>query len=209
VTGAPRVVRAGLTGGLASGKSTVAAILRALGAFHLDADAIVHETLAPGGAAHAPVVARFGPAIVRPDGTIDRNALAARVFADPAELSALNAIVHPLVRAEIARRIAAAAAAPAPPPVAIVDAPLLVEAGMHRDLDALIVVACRPETQIARAVARGGMTESEARARVAAQAPLDAKLALADYVIDTDGTLADTDRRTRDVWDRLLAESRG
>jgi dephospho-CoA kinase len=164
--------RVGLTGGLAAGKSTVASFFRELGAFHVDADLIAHALLAPGGAAVREVVARFGESIVGADGAVDRKALAAVVFADPRALADLNAIVHPKVRAEIARRIADEESNAAASPVALVDAALLVESGIHRDLDALIVVACTEATQVARAVARGGLTEAEARARVAAQAPL-------------------------------------
>jgi dephospho-CoA kinase len=191
------MLRVGLTGGLASGKSTVAGLFRKLGAFHVDADAIAHALIAPGGRAHDAVIARFG--------TIDRKAIAAVVFSDDAARADLNAIVHPLVRQEIARAVAERAAAPDPAPVALVDAALLVESGIHRDLDALIVVACAPATQVARAVARGGMTEAEARARIAAQAPLDVKRAAADYVIDTDTSLPETERQVRAVWDALLA----
>lgn len=202
------MLRVGLTGGLASGKSTVAAMFRTLGAYHLDADRIAHELIAPGGRAFDAVLSRFGAGILSPGGTIDRKALAEIVFADPAAVADLNGIVHPLVREEIARRIAEHAGGPAPAPVALVDAALLVESGLHRDLDALVVVACRPETQIARAVARGGMTEPQARARLAAQAPLDAKVAAADYVVDNDGTLEDTQRQVCAVW-KALIERRG
>jgi dephospho-CoA kinase len=191
------MLRVGLTGGLASGKSTVAGLFRTLGAFHVDADTIAHRLIAPGGRAHDAVVARFG--------TIDRKALAAVVFSDAKARADLNAIVHPRVREEIARAIAERGAAPDPPPVALVDAALLVESGIHRDLDALIVVACAPATQIARATARGGLTEAEARARIAAQAPLDVKRAAADYVIDTDTSMDETERQVRAVWDALLA----
>jgi len=197
------MLRVGLTGGLASGKSTVAAFFRNLGAFHVDADRIAHELLAPGGRAEREVVARFGGGIVGKDGAIDRKALAAIVFADARALADLNALVHPKVREEIARRIADHEAGASPAKIAIVDAALLVESGIHRDLDALIVVACPEETQIARAVARGGLTEPEARARVAAQAPLAQKLAVADYVVDNDGALAETKRQVRQVWDEL------
>jgi dephospho-CoA kinase len=198
------VLRVGLTGGLASGKSTVAALFRDLGAFHVDADAIAHLLLAPGGRAHAEVAARFGPRVVAPDGSIDRKALGALVFGDARALADLNALVHPKVRDEIARRLAQQAESIDPAPIAIVDAALLVEVGFRDDLDALVVVACRPETQLARAIARGGLTEAEARARIAAQAPLDAKLAVADYVIDNDGRLEETARRIRGVWTALL-----
>lgn len=199
------MLRVGLTGGLASGKSTVAAFFRELGAFHVDADRIAHALMAPGAPAFDAVVTRFGRGIVAEDGTIDRKTLAAIVFADPAALAALNGIVHPLVREEIARRIRDHAAGPRPAPVALVDAALLVESGIHGDLDDLILVACRPETQIARAIARGGMTEAEARARIEAQAPLEAKRAAAGYVVDTETSLEETERQTRAVWEAILA----
>jgi dephospho-CoA kinase len=202
------MLRVGLTGGLASGKSTVAAFFRKLGALHVDGDRIARELTARHGGAVDEIVARFGPAVVAKDGTIDRKALAALVFADPQELAALNAILHPRIRAEIERRIAENAASPSPAPIAIIDAALLVESGFAHDLDALVVLSCRPETQIARAVARGGLTESEARARIAAQAPLAAKLSVADHVIDTETSLAETKRRVRAVWDGLLRDRR-
>jgi dephospho-CoA kinase len=159
--------------------------------------------LAPGGGAAREVAARFGEQVVGPDGAIDRKALGAIVFADPRALADLNALVHPKVRAEIARRVVEEEARPSASPVALVDAALLVESGIHKDLDALIVVACSEATQVARAVARSGLTEAEARARVAAQAPLAEKLAAADYVIDNGGTLDDTARQVRAVWEAL------
>lgn len=197
--------RVGLTGGLASGKSTVAGFFRDLGAFHLDADRIAHALIAPGGKAFDAVVARFGEEIVDAGGAIDRRILGKLVFADPGALAALNAIVHPLVRTEIAQAIRRRESEPDPPAVAIVDAALLVESGIHRDLDALVLVVCRPETQVARAVARGGLSESDARARIAAQAPLDVKRAAADYIIDTDTSVDETRRQTEAVWDALRA----
>jgi len=200
------MLRVGLTGGLASGKSTVAAFFRELGAFHIDADLITHELLAPGGDAVREVVARFGGRIVGAGGAIDRKTLAAIVFADPRALADLNALVHPRVREGIARRIAAHASCASASPVALIDAALLVESGIHRDLDALIVVACGEETQIARAVARGGLTEGEARARVATQAPLQEKLAAADYVIDNGGSLEATARQVRAAWTALKSQ---
>jgi len=198
------MLRVGLTGGLASGKSTVAGYFRELGAFHIDADLIAHELLAPGGAAADQVVARFGRGIVGTGEAIDRKALASIVFADPKALADLNAIVHPEVRAEIARRIAGQTASAHPTPVALIDAALLVETGMHGDLDALIVVSCGDATQLARALARGGLTEDEARSRIAAQAPLAAKRAAADFVIENDGALDETKRQVAEVWGALL-----
>jgi len=201
------MLRVGLTGGLASGKSTVAGFFRELGAFHVDADRIAHELLAPGGGAEAAAVKRFGSGIVGSGGAIDRKALAAIVFHDAKALADLNAIVHPQVRAEIGRRMAARALVAPTQRVALVDAALLVETGMHRDVDALIVVACGEDSQVARAVLRGGMTEAEARARLASQAPLAEKAAAADFVIDNEGSLDATKRQVRAVWDELLARA--
>ena len=198
------MLRVGLTGGLASGKSGVATFFRELGALHIDADRIAHALLGAGGAATKDVIARFGTGIVGQGGVIDRKALAAIVFDDPRALADLNALVHPKVKAAIARQLAEAASEAGAPPVAIVDAALLIETGMHRDLDALIVVACDEPTQRARAVARGGLTDEEARARIAAQAPLRDKLALADYVIDNSGTLEATKAQVLKVWQALL-----
>jgi dephospho-CoA kinase len=198
------MLRVGLTGGLAAGKSTVASLFRELGAFHIDADLIAHELLAPGGGAAREVAARFGDKVAGADGGIDRKALAAIVFADPQALADLNALVHPKIRAEIARRIAEEDSRASASPVALVDAALLVESGIHRDFDALIVVACSEATQVTRALARGDLTEGQARARVAAQAPLREKLAAASYVIDNGGSLDETRRRVREVWDELL-----
>ena len=184
------MLRVGLTGGLASGKSTVAGMFRDLGAVPIDADAIAHRLLAPGGRGVAPVTARFG--------TVDRKALGALVFADAAARADLNAILHPLIRDEIAKTVAELPIAS----IALIDAALLVETGMYRGYDALIVVACEPETQLTRAIARG-MPEADARARIAAQAPLAAKTAVADYVIDTEGAMEVTARQVREVWEAL------
>jgi dephospho-CoA kinase len=197
------MLRVGLTGGLASGKSTVAGFFRELGAYHIDADRLAHELIAPGGFAEREVIARFGGGILGADGAVDRKALAAIVFSDPQALADLNAIVHPKVRKEIAERIAGHEAAATPAEVALVDAALLVESGIHRDLDTLIVVACPEATQIARAVARGGLTEQEARSRIAAQAPLSEKIAVADFVIDNGASLDETKRQVSDVWQSL------
>ena len=197
------MLRVGLTGGLASGKSTVAGFFRELGAFHLDADRLAHELIAPGGLAEREVISRFGGGILGTDGAIDRKALAAIVFSDPQARADLNALVHPKVRKEIAQRIADHESGASPAAVALVDAALLVESGIHRDLDALIVVACPEPIQIARAVARGGLSEVEARARIAAQAPLAEKLAVADHVIDNGASLDETKRQVIRVWDAL------
>ena len=131
------------------------------------------------------------------------GSLGAIVFSDPRALADLNAIVHPKVREEIAHRLAREAASASPAPVAIVDVPLLVESGMDRELDAVVVVTCPPETQLARAVARG-MSEDEARRRIAAQAPQSVKVAAADEIIDNGGTIEATEAQVTAAWERLV-----
>ena len=199
------ILRAGLTGGIASGKSTVAGFLRGLGAFVLDADDLARQAMRPGGAVHESVLQRFGEEIATPDGSIDRPRLAARVFADPAELAALNAIVHPAVREEAARRFLECEEKGLHP-VGVLDAALLVETGYYRELDRLIVLRCSPETQRSRLRTRRELAPGEAESRLAAQAALERKLAVADYVIETDTTLEETRRQTERVWEALLAD---
>ena len=192
----------GLTGGLASGKSSVAAIFRARGVPVIDADRLAREVVAPGSAGLAAVVEAFGPGVLSADGTLDRAAVAARVFADPAERARLNAILHPRIGALTAERAAALAAAGEP--LACYEAALLVENGLADAFRPLVVVAVPEEVQVTRAMARDGATEAEARARIAAQMPLQAKVAVADYVIDTSGERAATERRA----DEVLADIR-
>jgi dephospho-CoA kinase len=197
------ILRAGLTGGIASGKSTVAAFLGQLGAFVVDADELAHEVMEPGGSAYHRVVQRFGREILDANGAIDRDRLARRVFSDRLQREALNALVHPEVRAEASRRIERCAEQDCSP-VAIFDAALLVETGYYRELDRLIVLRCSPETQQRRLEKRDGLATDEAAARIAAQAPLEQKLAVADYVIDTDSPLEETRQQTERVWAELL-----
>jgi dephospho-CoA kinase len=199
------ILRAGLTGGIASGKSTVAGILAGLGAFVVDADELAARAMAPGGPTHAAILKRFGSSIGGSNGTIDRTRLGARVFTDPAELEALNAIVHPLVRSEVARLFALCAERGLAR-VAVLDAALLVETGFYRELDRLIVLSCSPETQRSRLQEGRGLNPEEADARIASQASLEQKLAVADYVIETDGPLEQTRSRTARVWESLLAD---
>ncbi|HEX6849901.1 MAG TPA: dephospho-CoA kinase [Candidatus Polarisedimenticolaceae bacterium] len=199
------VLRVGLTGGIASGKTTVASLLAERGAFVLDADRIGHDLIAPGGAAHAGVVARFGPAIVEPDGSISRPRLAAIVFADDEARRALDALVHPHILPEV-ERLLAAYLETGRALVAVVDAALLVEAGMTRAFHRLVVVRCVRETQIRRLMTRNGLTQQEAERRIDVQAPLKTKLAAADYVIDTDGTMRQTREQVDRLWRDLLGD---
>jgi dephospho-CoA kinase len=183
----------GLTGGIASGKSTVAAMLRELGFDVIFADEISRRLLDPGQSAYEETVREFGREIVRPDGTLDRKKIAAIVFADRAQLARLNAIIHPRVEAQILKQFADWEREENRP-VAFVEAALLVEAGYMKNLDGLVVTWCRPEQQVERLVARG-MTEEEARARIGAQMPVEEKLKLADHKIDCSGSIEETRRQ--------------
>ena len=191
------MVRVALTGGIATGKSTVLRRLRAAGLPTIDADVLARQVVAPGAPAYAAVVARFGVGVIDDTGAIDRRALAAVVFADPAARRDLEAIVHPAVYEAMAAWFASL---PGDTPVAVADIPLLSETGRERDFDVVVVVACARDEQIRRVMARDGVTSDEAEARIAAQWPIARKVAAADHVIWTTGTLADTERQV----DQLL-----
>jgi dephospho-CoA kinase len=202
------VLKVGLTGGLASGKSFVASCFARWGAHVLHADEAGHAVLEPGGEAYAGVVAEFGDAILRPDSTIERKALGAIVFADPAKLEKLNALVHPHVFArqqaffeEVERKD--------PTGVAVVEAAIMVETGSYKRYGRLVLAVCPPEVQIQRFVEREGASEEAARARMARQMPLADKIPFADYLIDTSGTKDETVARARAVWEKLKAEAAG
>ena len=207
MTGPRPVLRAGLTGGIASGKTTVAGFLAELGAFVLDADRIAHEVMEPGGTAHEAVVARFGTEVLSPDGRIRRPVLARLVFEDRERLEALNSIVHPRVMEETERRILHYQQRNGHARVVILDAALLVEAGLHRHFHRLIVVRCTRQSQMQRLLTRDRLTQEEATARIESQAPLEKKLALANYIIDTDTTLRETRRQTEQVYASLLEDA--
>lgn len=190
-----------VTGGIASGKSTVARRLAEHGAIVVDADATVRELQAPG----EPVTLAIGeafPGVVGADGVLDRSALGAVVFGDPDALARLNGIVHPAVKAETQRRFAAAFAAD-PGAMVVYDVPLLAEARGTEEWDLVVVVDAPAETRISRLVAQRGMAEADAMARIANQAPDAERVALADVVIDSSGTLEETLRRTDALWERL------
>ncbi|MCC7125085.1 MAG: dephospho-CoA kinase [Acidobacteria bacterium] len=185
------MIRVALTGGIATGKSYVAARLRDAGVPVIDADVVAREVVAPGTPGLDAVLRRFGSGVIAADGTLDRAALAAIVFADPAARRDLELIIHPAVRRSIDAFLAEHSAAA---PFAVADIPLLFETGRERDFDVVVVAACPPEMQRARVMARDGATAEQAERRMAAQWPIADKVARADFVVDTSGTFADTDR---------------
>jgi dephospho-CoA kinase len=190
------VILVGLTGGIGSGKSTVSALLARRGAVIIDADAIVRELQQAGTPVFAAIVDRFGSGVVAPDGSLDRQALADLVFRDKAALADLNGIVHPAVGVEMRRRMEAQVGTDA---VVVLDVPLLVEGGRHHTAGVLVVDA-PVDVAVARLVAQRGMSEADARARVAHQASREQRLAQADHVIDNAGTLADLEAAVDRAW---------
>ncbi|WP_155335544.1 dephospho-CoA kinase [Acrocarpospora corrugata] len=189
----------GLTGGIGSGKSEVARRLAARGALVIDADLIAREVVEPGTPGLAEITATFGAAVLRPDGALDREALGKIVFTDPAQLKALNAIVHPKVGARVAELQAAA------PDDAIVvyDVPLLAENNLAAMYDKVIVVDADDLTRLTRLTTTRGMTPEDAQSRIAAQATRETRLAIADIIIDNNGPLASLDAQVAELWHEL------
>lgn len=196
------MLRVGLTGGIACGKTTVARMFAELGIPVLEADSVAHALLEPGQPVYAAVVAEFGPQVLRTDGTVDRGRLGEIVFADRERLERLNQLVHPGVWEAIEHWFAEQAGRGAR--VALVEAALLVEASYHRQLDRLIVVWCRPEQQRERLLARG-LSPQQAEQRIAAQMPLEEKCRLADDVVDCSGSLDQTRRQVAMLVAQLTA----
>ncbi len=198
------MLRVGLTGGIGSGKSEVARRLADHGAVLIDADVAAREVVVPGSPGLARIAAAFGDGVLRPDGSLNRERLGEIVFGDPALRARLNEIVHPLVREWMAAAEQAAVRAAGPPgPVIVHDVPLLAESRGRAGFDVVIVVDVPPELQVERLVSLRGMAPDQARARRAAQASREQRLAVADVVIDNSGSLADLDRRVAAVWDGL------
>lgn len=193
----------GLTGNIGTGKSTVLRMLEQLGAQVIDADRLAHETMTPGTPVWQAVVDQFGQEVLSPEGEIDREKLGGIVFDDPEALRRLEAIVHPAVGARVAELLARTTAE-----VVVIEAIKLVEADMHRAANALWVVTCEPEQQVARLVAQRGMSEAEVRRRMAAQSPVEPKLALADVVIDNSGSIEETWEQVKAAWARILGHNR-
>ncbi|MFE3640436.1 dephospho-CoA kinase [Streptomyces sp. NPDC059169] len=197
------MLKVGLTGGIGAGKSEVSRLFVSYGAVLIDADKIAREVVEPGTPGLDAVVEAFGPEVLTGDGTLDRPKLGAIVFADADRLARLNAIVHPLVGARSAELEAAAG----PDSVVIHDVPLLTENHLAPLYDVVVVVDAAPETQLERLVRQRGMTEEEARARMAAQATREQRRAVADLVIDNDGPLEALETQVRRIWEDLSARA--
>lgn len=196
----------GLTGGIGSGKSTVAAALAGHGAALIDADKIAREIVEPGGAAYGPLVERFGTGVLQPDGTLDRQKLASIVFNDPEALEALNSITHPAIGALMVQRTAEAAATH---DVVVVDIPLLsIATKAAMALEAVVVVDTPEEEAVRRLVEQRDFTEDDARARIAAQIGREERRALADFVVDNSGVREDLDRAVNRLWSWLQSRRR-
>ncbi len=199
------MLRVGLTGGIASGKTAVAAMLREMGFAVLDADSLAHRFIEAGQPAYEDVLREFGPAILEPDGRVNRAKLATIVFADRAKLARLNAILHPRVEAAVLQQFAEWSRN-GTRDAAFVEAALLVEAGYLKNLDGLVVTWCRPEQQLERLRARG-FSEEDARSRIAAQLPVDEKLRYATEKIDCSGSLEDTRKQVEALAAKLRRPS--
>ncbi|MGI5374625.1 dephospho-CoA kinase [Streptomyces sp. CA-251387] len=199
------MLKVGLTGGIGAGKSEVSRLLVEHGAVLIDADRIAREVVAPGTPGLAAVVEAFGEDVLAEDGSLDRPKLGSIVFADPGRLAVLNSIVHPLVGAR-SRELEEAAARDA---VVVHDVPLLTENGLAPLYDVVVVVDASPETQLDRLVRLRGMTEADARARMAAQATREKRREIADIVIDNDVPLEALQRRVKDVWEELVRRAHG
>lgn len=202
---ARRFLLVGLTGGVATGKSTVSAMLRALGCVIIDADLLAREVVEPGQPAYREIVEAFGPGVLQPDGRLDRKALGAVVFADPAQRKRLEAITHPRIRERFAARLAELTERGFDG-IVIFDAPVMIESGNYRNMERLVVVTSDEAAQMARQQEREGLSEADARRRIQSQMPLAEKARLADYVIDNSRDLGSTEAQVREVHRALLKD---
>ena len=194
----------GLTGGIGSGKSTVARMLEERGAVVFDADLLAREAVEPGTPGHTAVIERFGADVLAPGGELDREALASIVFADPSARRDLEQIVHPEVRRLFAE---GSEAYHDTDRIVVFSAPLLVESGMHTAFEILVVVSATVATQVERLMRQRGMSEAAIRARIDAQAPLEDKAAVADFLVDNEGTLAELESQVERLWHALSARA--
>ena len=195
-------MRMGLTGGIASGKSTVSAMLAEKGAFLVDADVIAREVMLPGHQVLDAVVRRFGKEMLRPDGSLDRARLGAVIFRDPASRRDLNGLTHPAIRKEMLRPMEACESRE-PDRLIVADIPLLYETGWEKMLDKVLVVYVPRGLQLERLIGRDGLTAEQVESRLQAQMSIEDKRTRADYVIDNSGSLEDTELQLDRLWDRL------
>jgi dephospho-CoA kinase len=202
-----RFLLVGLTGGIATGKSTVSAMFTHRGARVIDADLLAREVVAPGQPPYAEIVREFGPDILQPDGQLDRKRLAAIVFRDATMRKRLEAITHPAIR-RLQERILSTLEEEGFEGIVIWDAALLIESGGHNRMDRVVVVITDQATELQRLMAREQIPEEDARQRIASQMPLSLKARLANYVIDNSGTRAQTEVRVHEVYASLLADLR-
>jgi len=200
-----RFLLVGLTGGIATGKSTVSAMFAHLDAKVVDADLLAREVVMPGQPAHAQIVKEFGPDVLQEDGALDRKRLGALVFADAQKRKRLEELTHPAIRVR-QQRILSVYEEEAFEGIVIWDAALLIESGGAKGMDRVVVVTADPAAELRRLVERDGFSEEEARGRMASQMPLAEKVKVADYVIDNSGSRAETERRVREVYRALLDE---
>mgnify|MGYP001198645473 CR=1 FL=1 len=202
------MLRVGLTGGIGSGKSAVAERLAALGAVVLDGDKAARAVVEPGTPGLTRIAETFGPGVLRADGSLDRAKLAGIVFSDEVALEKLNSIMHPLIHQHLQAAEEAAVKAAGPETILVHDIPLLAEGQRSEEFEVVIVVDVPPEVQVSR-LARRGLPEDQACARMAAQATREERLAIADIVIDNSGTPEDLDRRVAEVWADLVSRAKG
>lgn len=196
------MLRVGLTGGLASGKTFVGQALAELGCHLVNADLLGHEALAPDGEAYGAVVREFGDSILEPDGAISRRRLGAYVFGRPERLAVLNSLIHPaVIRRE--EELMAGFAARDPEGIVVVEAAILIETGSHKRFDRIVLAVCEREQQVGRAIARDALTREQAEARLSRQMPLQEKLKFADYIIDTRGSKEETLRQVKETYQSL------
>ncbi|HXJ82866.1 MAG TPA: dephospho-CoA kinase [Candidatus Methylomirabilis sp.] len=200
-----RFLLAGLTGGIATGKSTVSTMFAHLGAKIIDADLLAREVVMPGQPALAAIVKEFGPDVLQEDGSLDRKRLGAIIFGDPQKRKQLEGLTHPAIRLR-QQRILSVYEEEAFNGIVIWDAALLIESGGAKDMDRVVVVVADPAIELERLMTRDGFSEEEARRRMASQMPLAEKTKVADYVIDNSGSRVETERRVREVHGALLRD---
>jgi len=198
-----RLRRVALTGGIATGKSYCLARFADLGAPTIDADVLARQAVAPGTPGFAAVRERFGQAVLRPDGSLNRDALGRLVFSDVQARRDLEEIIHPQVYEGVRRWFEQLEASPNQVPAAIADIPLVFETSHEADFDTIVVVRCRPDQQLERLVERSGLSEDDAKRRIETQLPIGVKASRADHVIDTSGSFAETNLQVVDVWEKL------